>query len=301
MRVRHTVRPNTQTRGRIGSSHVRPVKPRPVCWPVEVYLMPSPNLPPEWVQQALRTEVETAFGAGAALTFTEGRAAVVITAGAGRFTMPMMQSVFGDEIRTGDELEIELAWQPVDGPERAAQQEAYGSVLDFEAFAAQTEPLYWAWRFVVSHFPFGRLALQSARWDKNGMTIEVESHALVFPRTDWFGETRPASAQRQEPGLACGGLRAAVRRATGRRATGRRVLERSERRARPDVEAARALPDDGRRDGRRHRAHERRWASPPPWPAEARARRAPPPCARKLRNPGCQRGGALRVVLKKSQ
>jgi hypothetical protein len=127
--------------------------------------MPTPSLPPEWVQQALSAEVEAAFGLGVALTFDQGRAAVVVTAGAGRYTVPMLRSVFGDEIAAGDEFVLELFWQPVDGPERASQQKAYGRVLDHEAFAAQTAPLCRAWRFAVSHFPFGPIALQSARWD----------------------------------------------------------------------------------------------------------------------------------------
>jgi hypothetical protein len=154
--------------------------------------MPTPNLPPEWVQQALRAEVKAAFGADAVLSFTEGRAAVVVTAGTPRFTLPVLQSAFGDTIAAGDELELVLFWQPVDGPERAAQQSAYGRVLDYEGFAAQTAPLYRAWRFAVSHFPFGSIALQSAQWDERGLTIQAVGHTLVFPLNEWFGETRQA-------------------------------------------------------------------------------------------------------------
>lgn len=148
--------------------------------------MPTPNPPPEWVQQALRAEVKAAFGADAVLSFTEGRAAVVVTAGTPRFPLPVLLSAFGDTIAAGDELELELFWQPIDAPERAAQQSAYGRVIDYQAFAAQTAPLYRAWRFAMSHFPFGSIALQSAQWDERGLTIQASGHTLVFPLSEWF-------------------------------------------------------------------------------------------------------------------
>lgn len=150
--------------------------------------MPTPNLPPDWVQQALRAEVKAAFGTGAALSFAQGRAAVVITAGTPRFPVSVLQSVFG-EVGAGDEFETELFWQPGEVSERAAQQRACGSVLDFEAFAAQTAPLYRAWRCAVSHFPFGPIALQSAQWDERGLTIQARGHTLVFALNEWFSET----------------------------------------------------------------------------------------------------------------